>query len=230
MRGSAGHDIVEHAPDRAAQPRPPRRRRRRPDSRRRRRHPHPGPRRVPARGRRLRPARRRRLRRRHRLPADGRGRARRAVEADRADRRRGGPRRCSAGATSPVTADLVGEIARDCMPRFRQLFVAAAVAPADRHRPRPAAPSACASAPSASPTSTSRRCPSRTLVYKGMLTTGQLEPFFPDLSRPALRDRARPGALALLDQHVPVLAAARTRTGSSPTTARSTPSTATATG
>ena len=31
----------------------------------------------------------------------------------------------------------------------------------------------------------------RTLVYKGMLTTGQLEPFFPDLSRPARRDRAR---------------------------------------
>ena len=44
----------------------------------------------------------------------------------------------------------------------------------------------------------------RTLVYKGMLTTGQLEPFFPDLSRRALRLRAGPGPLALLDEHLPV--------------------------
>ena len=47
----------------------------------------------------------------------------------------------------------------------------------------------------------------RTLVYKGMLTTAQLEPFFPDLSDRRLRHRAGPGALAVLHQHVPVLAA-----------------------
>ena len=47
----------------------------------------------------------------------------------------------------------------------------------------------------------------RTLVYKGMLTTGQLEPFFPDLSDRRFVDRARAGALPVLDQHLPVLAA-----------------------
>jgi glutamate synthase (NADPH/NADH) large chain len=47
---------------------------------------------------------------------------------------------------------------------------------------------------------------SRTLGYKGMVTTLQLEPFYPDLRR-ALRERARRRALALLDEHVPVVAA-----------------------
>ena len=47
----------------------------------------------------------------------------------------------------------------------------------------------------------------RTLVYKGMLTTDQLGAFFPDLHRRALRQRHRPGAQPVLDQHVPVLAA-----------------------
>ena len=42
--------------------------------------------------------------------------------------------------------------------------------------------SGCASAPSASSTRTSPSLSSRTLVYKGMVTTLQLEPFYPDLS------------------------------------------------
>jgi len=81
----------------------------------------------------------------------------------------------------PVVPDLVGEVARDCMPAFRQLFVAAAgsrlvglglerLAYALRKR---AERELEVYFPSLS---------SRTLVYKGMLTTGQLEPFFPDLS------------------------------------------------
>ena len=74
------------------------------------------------------------------------------------------------------------QAARDCMPLFRQLFVAAAVGPRwsgiglDRLafclRKR-AEREAGVYFPSLS---------ARTLVYKGMLTTGQLEPFFPDLS------------------------------------------------
>ena len=48
---------------------------------------------------------------------------------------------------------------------------------------------------------------SRTLVYKGMLTTGQLEPFYPDLSDRRFHTRDRPGALTVLDQHVPVVGA-----------------------
>ena len=48
---------------------------------------------------------------------------------------------------------------------------------------------------------------SRTLVYKGMLTAPQLAGFFPDLSRPAVRERARADPLALLHEHVPELGA-----------------------
>ena len=80
----------------------------------------------------------------------------------------------------PVAAELVGKAARDCMPYFRQLFVAAndgssgialdRLAFALRKR---AEREADVYFPSLS---------ARTLVYKGMLTTGQLEPFFSDLS------------------------------------------------
>ncbi|SDQ45262.1 glutamate synthase large subunit [Quadrisphaera sp. DSM 44207] len=83
----------------------------------------------------------------------------------------------------PVAADLVGRTARGCMPRFRQLLVAGAgrhegatgvaldrLAFALRKRAEREAAVYFAS------------LSSRTLVYKGMLTTGQLEPFFPDLS------------------------------------------------
>jgi len=81
----------------------------------------------------------------------------------------------------PVTPELVGDAARACMPFFRQLFVAPTGPPVvgvalDRlafclrkraeHELEVYFPSLS----------------SRTLVYKGMLTTGQLEPFFPDLS------------------------------------------------
>ena len=93
----------------------------------------------------------------------------------------------------PTTPELVGATARATMPRFRQLFVT--------------------SADGAEPTSIEldRRAfclrkraehempvyfPSlsaRTIVYKGMLTTGQLEPFFPDIS-----DRRFTSALAIV--------------------------------
>ncbi len=81
----------------------------------------------------------------------------------------------------PVTHGLVGATARACQPRFRQLFVASGrgrvvglalerMAFCLRKR---AEHEAAVYFPSLS---------ARTLVYKGMLTTGQLEPFFPDLS------------------------------------------------
>ena len=81
----------------------------------------------------------------------------------------------------PIAADLVGEAARACMPFFRQLFVTASagrvvgmglerLAFCLRKR---AEHEATVYFPSLS---------ARTMVYKGMLTTGQLEPFFPDLS------------------------------------------------
>ncbi|MBC3762088.1 glutamate synthase large subunit [Quadrisphaera oryzae] len=83
----------------------------------------------------------------------------------------------------PVTASLVGQTARSCMPRFRHLVVAGAgshqgvggleldrLAFVLRKRAERELDVYFAS------------LSSRTLVYKGMLTTGQLEPFFPDLS------------------------------------------------
>jgi glutamate synthase (NADPH) large chain len=81
----------------------------------------------------------------------------------------------------PVVVELLGQVARDSRPVFRQLFVAAAGARVvgiglDRLayclRKR-AERELAVYFPSLS---------ARTLVYKGMLTTGQLEPVFPDLS------------------------------------------------
>ncbi|MFW5471493.1 glutamate synthase large subunit [Knoellia sp. CPCC 206435] len=81
----------------------------------------------------------------------------------------------------PVTPELVGAMARACMPFFRQVFVAAPgrdVRDIDLDRlafclRKRAERQVEVYFPSLS---------ARTIVYKGMLTTGQLEPFFPDLS------------------------------------------------
>jgi len=79
----------------------------------------------------------------------------------------------------PVTPDILGNGARATMPEFRQLVVADGESTGivlDRKafvlRKR-AEREAGVYFPSLS---------ARTIVYKGMLTTGQLEPFFPDLS------------------------------------------------
>src|SRR6188472_2367093 len=112
------------------------------------------------------------------LPDDavGRGRAETRIEESAASE----GLRVVAWRDVPVTPDLVGRAARECMPYFRQLFVASdngltgieldRVAFCLRKR---AEHEAEVYFPSLS---------SRTLVYKGMLTTDQLELFFPDLS------------------------------------------------
>ncbi|MFV0253655.1 MAG: glutamate synthase large subunit [Beutenbergiaceae bacterium] len=83
----------------------------------------------------------------------------------------------------PVDAGLVGPTARACMPTFKQLVVAARDRQAHgialdrmtyRLRKRIEHDRGIYFA----------SLSSRTLVYKGMLTTTQLEPFFPDLSDP----------------------------------------------
>ncbi|MBK7624988.1 MAG: glutamate synthase large subunit [Kineosporiaceae bacterium] len=81
----------------------------------------------------------------------------------------------------PITQGLVGDTARACQPRFKHLFVTSArgrvvgmalermafcLRKRVEHEVEVYFPSLSA----------------RTLIYKGMLTTGQLEPFFPDLS------------------------------------------------
>ncbi|MFB8035266.1 glutamate synthase large subunit [Streptomyces sp. NPDC056004] len=90
----------------------------------------------------------------------------------------------------PVAPDILGNGARATMPEFRQLFVADGESTGialDRKafvlRKR-AEREAGVYFPSLS---------ARTIVYKGMLTTGQLEPFFPDLS-----DRRFATAVALV--------------------------------
>ncbi|GGU89285.1 glutamate synthase [Streptomyces litmocidini] len=90
----------------------------------------------------------------------------------------------------PVAPELLGASARATMPVFRQLFVADGESTGialDRKafvlRKR-AEREAATYFPSLS---------ARTIVYKGMLTTGQLEPFFPDLS-----DRRCATAVALV--------------------------------
>ncbi|MFI1680176.1 glutamate synthase large subunit [Streptomyces sp. NPDC020607] len=90
----------------------------------------------------------------------------------------------------PVAPELLGATARSTMPVFRQIFVADGDTEGlelDRKafvlRKR-AEREAGTYFPSLS---------SRTIVYKGMLTTGQLEPFFPDLS-----DRRFATAIALV--------------------------------
>jgi len=82
----------------------------------------------------------------------------------------------------PVVADLVGAMARACMPYFSQPFFASSTGEQLEHneldsrawRIRKRAQNKFGVYfPSLS---------SRTIVYKGMLTTAQLEPFYPDLS------------------------------------------------
>ncbi|MFG2792310.1 glutamate synthase large subunit [Streptomyces sp. NPDC048419] len=90
----------------------------------------------------------------------------------------------------PVAPELLGATARSTMPAFRQIFVAdGASKDIDLDRKafalrKRAEREAGVYFPSLS---------ARTIVYKGMLTTGQLEPFFPDLS-----DRRFASAVALV--------------------------------
>ncbi|MEI8081092.1 MAG: glutamate synthase large subunit, partial [Actinomycetes bacterium] len=86
--------------------------------------------------------------------------------------------------TVPTTDGLVGTAAREVQPRFRQLFVATPGIEgmelerlAFRLRKR-SEHEVGVYFPSLS---------GRTIVYKGMLTTGQIEPFFPDLSDPLFK-------------------------------------------
>ncbi|WP_338747791.1 glutamate synthase large subunit [Janibacter alittae] len=81
----------------------------------------------------------------------------------------------------PVDREIVGRMARDCMPDFHQLFIAAPggevsglmlerLAFVTRKRAERETGVYFAS------------LSAKTMVYKGMLTTAQLEPFYPDLS------------------------------------------------
>ncbi len=111
----------------------------------------------------------------------------------------------------PVEPGVIGSLARAAMPAFEQLFIAstrtedkgapvgglALERQAFRLRKR-AERDLHVYFPSLS-------C--RTLVYKGMVTTLQLEPFYPDLSDERFASRLGPRPLPVLHEHVPVVAA-----------------------
>ena len=86
----------------------------------------------------------------------------------------------------PVVAELVGPMSRACMPHFVQVFLApedgdTADLDSRAFRVRKRAQNKYGVYfPSLS---------SKTMVYKGMVTTAQLEPFFPDLSDPRFKTR-----------------------------------------
>ena len=105
----------------------------------------------------------------------------------------------------PTDPSLVGATARSVMPSFWQLFVAAERGDvAGLELDRRAFPLRKRVEHELGVYFASLSA--RTIVYKGMLTTGQLEPFYPELSDPAPGVRARPRALAVLHEHVPVVA------------------------
>ena len=123
---------------------------------------------------------------------------------------------------------------RGVMPRFRQLFVAGA-----RRRDAASTSSGCAFAlrkvaeRRARETELELYFPSlsaRTLVYKGMLTTDQLGDVLPRPDRRAVRQRDRAWCTAGSRPTRSRPGRWRTRSATSRTTARSTPSAATATG
>ena len=151
-------------------------------------------------------------------------------QAGRGDRRRGGPRRSSAGATSPIDRrPRRRQAARDCMPHFRQLFVASAAGrqsgvDLDRVRLLPAQ---------------ARRARDRRLLrvavvaHPGLQGHAHHRPARAVLPRPVATRASRPssrwstrGSRRTRSRR----GRSRTRSGSSRTTARSTPSRATATG
>ena len=91
----------------------------------------------------------------------------------------------------PTSPGLLGQTARSVMPRFRQLFVAGRAGERGIDLDRLAFALRKRAEHHAEVYFSSLS--SRTIVYKGMLTTGQLEPFFPDLS-----DRRFASAIALI--------------------------------
>ena len=130
---------------------------------------------------------RRRVRRRPGfLPRDADGAPRRGGASRRSPRRR--TSRSSAGVTCRSTADNLGGSPATCMPHFEPALRLRARGAAGERRASAStgSPSACASAPSARPTPTSPSLSSRTLVYKGMLTTAPARAVLP---RPVATER-----------------------------------------
>src|SRR6478736_2570356 len=207
-RDAAGYPRPRHRrrrPDRPAQPRPPRRGRCGGEQRRRRRHPDADPRRVPAGRRRRRAAARRPVRDRHGVPTAGRRGARRRGARRRGDGGRGEARRAGvarrAGDGRPGRPDRA--LVHAGVPPARR---GGPVARARRHRPGP---------PGVPPAQARRARARRVLrlavgphaVLQGHAHHRPAGAVLRGPLGPPVRLRDRAGALAVLHQHVPVLAA-----------------------
>ena len=192
-------------------PRAPRRLGRRGQHRRRRRHPDPGPRRLlPGRGRLRPPARRRAT-----PPASPSCRPTPPRPTPPSSRStRSSPARAStssAGARCRSTPTTSARAPRESMPTFRQVFIAGT----GRRAQRPRAGAAGLRGPQAHRArGRHRRRPG--LLPEPLLPDDRLQGhahhppaarLLPGPPRRAGRERHRPGALPLLDQHVPVVAA-----------------------
>ena len=186
-----------------------------PQHRRRRRHPAAGSRRVPPRRCRLRAARGRQLRHRHRVPAAVVQGRRRGLRGRREDRRGRGPegarlargpdRRLVARRAGPRRdADVPADVHRAAPPGMDLERRAYVVRKRAEHELGTKGPG------QDGPGRETVYFPSlsgQTFVYKGMLTTPQLQGVLPGPAGRAADQRARHRALALLHQHVPVVAA-----------------------
>ena len=113
----------------------------------------------------------------------------------------------------------LGALARDAMPTFRQIFIGSE---GDKYtgmdlerrayvvRKRTEHELGSEGAGKGGPGSETVYFPSlsgQTFVYKGMLTTPAAQGFLPRPAGRSCRERTGPGPLALLHQHVPVVAA-----------------------
>ena len=182
------------------------------EHRRRRRHHDPGPRPLPEGGRRLRPAARGRIRASglRSCPTDGRRRRAGRLAASRRSSVERGPARprMARGASRRLDARRWRPPGHAALPAA--VHRRGARPATDRHRRSSGARSSCASASSTrcgDSRSTSRASRRRTFIYKGMLTTPQLSRVLPRPQRRAGGVGARARALALLHEHVPVVAA-----------------------
>ena len=116
----------------------------------------------------------------------------------------------------PTDNSTLGVSVKPTEPRHMQVFIARARENADATTNSSAGSTSCARpSPACSTSAASARRPAiirssiscRTVIYKGMFLADQLGTYYPDLHDAGFRKRARAGASALLDQHVPDLVA-----------------------
>ena len=232
MQGRRTPSHGAHGDRQPLPPGAPGRVRRRGQHRRRRRDPDPGARRASTAAVSRLPAARRGLRHRHRLPARrrrrGRGSPRPAIDKIVASEGLA----CSAGATCPIDDSMIGATPGPSMPS-RSASSSSVAAPTRRDRASTSSGGRSSLRKRIEHEVDGRLLPVPVVPHprlQGHAHHAAAGDVLPRPRRRAGRVRPGPGALPLLDQHLPVAGRWPTPTATSPTTARSTPCRATATG